>query len=381
MAEKIQILVVDDETGIREGCRRVLEPLGYVIETATSLRQGQEKLTEQLFELVLLDVMLPDGQGIDLLAHIQARDPNTVCVIITGYATVDLAVRAIRQGAYDFISKPFTADILQLTVEQGLEHRRLSLETSRLQEVEQKAQELARLDRFKNEFILTITHELRSPVGGAQSLLRALLHNQAGALNEQQQTILERVSARMDTLMSLINDLLDLAAARSVTPREELETLDVRPQLERILARFQTEAESGRVDLTAHLAQIPGQVHANHDGLEKILTNLIGNAIKYTPAGGRVRVSLHEADHHLCITVQDTGIGIPQEALAQLGEEFFRAPNAKHTGIPGTGLGLSIVRRLVEHFGGRLEVESTLGLGSTFRVFLPLAESLAMDTE
>ncbi|MBN1669314.1 MAG: ATP-binding protein, partial [Anaerolineales bacterium] len=167
----------------------------------------------------------------------------------------------------------------------------------------------------------------------------------------------------------------DLAAARNLAPEEALETVDVRPQLEKILARFQAEAESGRVELLAELGSATGVVHASPDGLEKILANLVGNAIKYTPAGGQVRVSLHQAGEQLCITVHDTGIGIPPAALEQLGEEFFRAPNAKQSGVPGTGLGLSIVKRLVERFGGRLEVESWVGSGSNFRVYLPATQA------
>ena len=127
-----KILVIDDELGIRQGCRRVLGPQGFIVETAATLQEGVQKVQAGDFDLVLLDVMLPDGRGINLLATIRERDPDTVPVIITGYATVEMAVNAIKQGAYDFISKPFTSDLLLMTVNQGLEKRRLSRETRRL---------------------------------------------------------------------------------------------------------------------------------------------------------------------------------------------------------------------------------------------------------
>jgi DNA-binding NtrC family response regulator len=168
--------------------------------------------------------MMPDGRGIDLLAPIDERDPDIVTVIITGYATVELAVEAIKRGAYDFISKPFTSDQLLMTVNQGLEKRRLSLEAKRLQAIEQEAVSLARekdemerLNRFKTEFMLTVAHELRSPVGSAQSLIRTLIRGLAGGLNEQQSEILTRIETRLTVLTELINDLLSLAERKSMT--------------------------------------------------------------------------------------------------------------------------------------------------------------------
>ncbi|MEM2126433.1 MAG: response regulator, partial [Candidatus Methanosuratincola sp.] len=182
MNEPPRILVIDDEEGIRAGCRRALEPEGYVVETAVSGQEGLRRFREGNFDLVLIDVVLPDMRGVDLLKPILEKDPDAVCVIITGYATVELAVQAIRSGAYDFLSKPFTADVLRMTVAQGLERRRLSLEAKRLQKIEEEARELARakeelerLDRFKTTFMWTVAHELRAPLNALQSFLLAIL--------------------------------------------------------------------------------------------------------------------------------------------------------------------------------------------------------------
>ncbi|MGD8857659.1 MAG: response regulator, partial [Chloroflexota bacterium] len=127
-----RILVIDDELGIRQGCRRVLAPQGFQVETAASLQEGLAQLRSAQFDLVLLDVMMPDGRGFDLLGPIHEQDPDTIAIIITGYATVELAVEAIKAGAYDFIAKPFTPDVLLHAVNQGLERRRLSLSARRL---------------------------------------------------------------------------------------------------------------------------------------------------------------------------------------------------------------------------------------------------------
>ncbi len=378
MNDQAKILVIDDELGIRRGCQRALEPLGFEVVVANSLREGRQKVAAERFDLVLLDVMMPDGRGIDLLPDILAKDPDTVPVIITGYATVELAVEAIKQGAYDFISKPFNSDLLLMTVNQGLQKRKLSLEAKRLQTIEQEAAELARLkaeaerlNEFKSAFTMLVAHELRSPVGGAQSLLRTLARGMAGELNPRQKDILGRVEARLDELMELINDLLELAASKVVAASALLETVAVQPVVQQVIDRFSAQAESKRIAITIELPEQPLVIRATGDGLGKVLGNLLGNAIKYTPEGGQVRVvAALEADQ-VRIAVSDTGIGIPVEALPRLGEDFFRANNAKKSGITGTGLGLSIVKQLVDQFGGQIEVQSEVGQGSTFTLYFP----------
>jgi DNA-binding response OmpR family regulator len=223
-----RILVIDDELGIREGCRRTLEPEGYTVDTASTGYEGLRRVKEEPFDLVLLDVVMPDVRGIELLGPIHEQDPDIVCVIVTGYATVELAVQAIKAGAYDFLSKPFSSDLLLLAVRQGLERRQLSLEAKRLQALEQEAaklarakEELERLDRFKTTFILTVTHELRAPLTGLQSFLLALLKGYIPP--ERQKEILQRAVERAQELLDMVNDLLKLAAAggeEEITKRE-----------------------------------------------------------------------------------------------------------------------------------------------------------------
>lgn len=381
METKGSILVIDDELGIREGCRRVLTPEGFDVQTAASIKEGQKIVQEGDFDLVLLDIMMPDGRGIDLIEPIHEKDPDIVCVVITGYATVELAVNAIKQGAYNFISKPFTSDILIMTVNQGLEKRQLSLEAKRLQKIEQHAAELAhakeemeRLDKFKSAFMLMVAHELRSPVAGAQSLVRTLLRGLAGDLNEQQDEILSRINVRLDMLIELINDLLSLAASKTADQDQPLERITLGPLIQKVGDHFAIEAQSKNIGLTGVIPQNVLTVQASEDGIEKILHNLIGNAIKYTPEGGSVSVELFTQSDQAAISVSDTGIGIPENDLSQIGEEFFRAGNARGTKIQGTGLGLSIVKQYIDRFGGKMDVKSKQGEGTTFTILLPLVD-------
>jgi two-component system sensor histidine kinase/response regulator len=379
MESKGKILVIDDEVGIRKGCRRVLEPAGFSVETAASFREGLQKIQHEPFDLILLDVMMPDGRGIDLIGPILEHDPETVTVIITGYATVELAVETIKRGAYDFISKPFMADMLLLTVNQGLEKRRLSLEAKRLQSVEKQAAELIlareqaeKLDEFKSSFATMVAHELRSPVNGAQSLVRTLLRGLAGEMTAQQSEMLRRVETRLDFLLSLINDLLTLAASKSLEAEKPLQPVKVQAVLQTVLDRFADEAQGKEVGLEYALPEQELVIRADENGLDSILRNLIGNAIKYTPARGKVTVAVTAEDGCAVIKVSDTGIGIPAEELPHIGEEFFRAKNAHAAGLPGTGLGMSIVKQYVDRCNGQIGVESEVGKGTTFTVRLPL---------
>jgi signal transduction histidine kinase len=373
-----RILIIDDELGIREGCRRVLEPQGYTFDMAKNFQDGVKHIKQNDYDMVLLDVMLPDGRGIDLLTPILERDPNTIPVIITGYATIELAIEAIKRGAYDFIAKPFNAEVLTLTVQQGLEKRKLSIEAKRLAAIEQEALELARakeemerLDRLKTTFLLTVAHELRSPVAGAQSLLRTLLRGLAGQLNDQQNDILNRIEDRLDFLMELIDDLLSLASSKTFDAEAPLEKVTLQPIIRRVAERLEIHAESKNVNLILAIPEEDIVVDASEEGVERIFSNLIGNAVKYTPAGGKVEVGVENAPSGVKISVVDTGIGIPKEDLSHLGEEFFRAKNARKSGVKGTGLGLNIVKQYVDQFGWQIEVQSAEGEGSVFTISLP----------
>ncbi len=377
MNNKGRILVIDDETGIRQGCCRVLQPQGYIVDTAENFQEGLSKIKEESFDLVLVDVMLPDGKGIDLLEPIRSRDPETVSIIITGYATVELAVDTIKNGAYNFISKPFTADMLLMTVNQGLEKRRLSLETRRLQDIERDTVELTRardeaerLNEFKSSFLLMMSHELRSPISGAQSLVRTLLRGLAGELKPQQSELLARVEARLDFMLNMINDILMLASSRSIETDRPLDKVQIQPVMRQVIERFAEEAKNQQVVIRFNAPAKPLTVMATESGLNTVIRNLIGNAIKYSKLNGIVEVSIDKEPEFVKIRVSDTGIGIPEEDIPHIWDEFFRAKNAHQEGITGTGLGLSIVKQYLDRFGGQVEVASQVGKGTTFTVSL-----------
>ena len=373
-----RILVIDDELGIREGCRRVLTPLGFSVEAAENGQEGLRKVREWNPDLVLLDVMMPDITGIDLLVPIHQHDPDIVCIIITGYATVELAVQAVKRGAYDFISKPFSADNLILAVNQGVERRRLTLESQRVQALEAEAEELTkakeeleRLDKMKSAFMLTVAHELRAPVAAIQGYLRLILDGYADPTKQHE--MLARSDQRASELLALIEDLLSLARVKDAAPMDKRALVPVRPVMDEVVELLKVEAQKKSIALTVQADGEP-VVFANRDHVRQIWTNLISNAIRYTPNGGKAMVSMNMRDQAVAGAVEDTGIGISPEDLPKLFDEFFRTPKAKEMVTGGTGLGLAIVKRIVETYGGTIRAESEVGKGSRFEFTLPLAE-------
>lgn len=373
-----RILVIDDEAGIREGIRRGLTPQGYIVETAENGEQGLALFRQNPCDLVLIDVMLPDISGIDLIAEIHRIDADAVCVIITGYATIEMAVRAIKEGAYDFLTKPFSVDDLLLVVRQGLERRHLTLETRRLQSIEAEARKLEgekarleKLDRAKMQFIRLITHELKAPIAAIHTYLKLI---QEGYVSPEQQTkIIEKCLARAQEQMKLINDLLELGRVQAQIQDGKIEKIDLEDILHAVVEKIMPQAIEKGLDFRYHVQPGPKVILGNREQFNSVWTNLIGNAIKYTEKGF-VEVTLRNEDGKLIGEVRDSGIGIPEADQQNLFQEFFRASNAKKSLRQGTGLGLSIVKRIVEAAGGQVWVESKEGKGSLFGFSVPLAQ-------
>ncbi len=231
---------------------------------------------------------------------------------------------------------------------------------------------LEEIDQEKSKFVLTVTHELRSPVATVQSLLRVISGGYAGQVSSKQKELIQRAERRIVFLQQLVDDLLDLAAGKTEHLSETPHPVVINPLVTKVVNQLRPESEEKVQDLRVYVPHEPLTVQSTEDGIERILVNLIGNAVKYTPEEGRVEVSLERHEEELILTVTDTGIGIPEEALPHLFEEFFRAENAKAIEREGTGLGLSIVKSLVERYGGRVSVTSQVGRGTTFVVHLPL---------
>lgn len=379
--QSVRVLVIDDELGIREGCRRALTPYGFQVEVAENGPAGLRMLRESHFDVLLLDAMLPGMSGLEVLEQVRRQYPDLICIIITGYATVELAIQAIRQGAHDFIAKPFTAEMLLQVIHRELEHQRLQREARRVQQLEEEARELARakaelekLEAVEGRFMLTMVHILRAPVAVMQNTIQLIRKGYVPP--EEQAEVLERVEQRAGELLATLDDLLMLAYLKERVGAQDAQEASVAEILEGILPAFTSRAEKQGLELRLEIAERP-YVRANPDHIKALWSQLLDNAIRYTSAGGRITVSLStDQEHNQAIgAVSDTGIGVDVNDIPRIFEDFYRTEEARRLQETGTGLGLSIVREVVELYGGTIEVHSEAGQGSTFRFQLPLSAS------
>lgn len=372
------VLVIDDEIGMREGCRRALTPHGFQVSTAEHGAEGLRKLREEQFDIVLLDVMMPGISGLEMLGRIHEHDPDLICIMITGYATVDLAAQAMKQGAHDFLPKPFTSDELLTAVQRGLAERarRQALRQQAQQEeealqLERARQEMARLDAIESRFMLVIVHELRNPAGVIKNYLQLM---RSGYIDKDEwDEYVENLDLRASQLLAMLDDLLELAHLKEMLSPAKRKPVEVAEVLEGVVSAMQPAAKAKGLDLEVQVLARPTMpVGSNH--LHTLWTNLLDNAIKYTPAGS-ILVTLEEQDGQLVTAVSDTGIGISTEELARIFEEFYRSEAAKAEVPLGTGLGLAIVNQIVKVYKGTIEVDSAPGKGSKFTITLPLTAS------
>jgi len=227
------------------------------------------------------------------------------------------------------------------------------------------------LDRMKTDFVNMVAHELRSPLVSIRQLNSVLAEGLAGPLNEKQGEFLDKVLKKTDILLELINDLLDVAKIEAGKYVRAHVPTDIGQIIEEMVAFMEPRAKAQGLILS-HACQDLKPIQADPKGIEEVLSNLLSNAINYSPDGGQVTITAKGTSGYVEIKIRDTGIGIPQEELPKIFDKFYRVKHPKTRTVMGTGLGLSIVKGVVEAHRGSIEVESVLGQGTTFRILLPV---------
>jgi two-component system sensor histidine kinase/response regulator len=366
-----RIFVIDDDEVMLLSCRRILEKDGYEVETYNSGVEGLQRIQQVQPELLLVDLKMPEIDGLQVIERVRAISPEIVIAVITGYATISTAVEAMKAGAYDFLPKPFTPDELRLIVNRGHERWRLAAESARLRREK---------DEAERRFVTFVSHQLKSPVVAAKQYLDVLLYT-SKEMEPQTRDWLSRAQLRLDEMLALIHDWLELARIEYGALAEANDPCDVGALATRVVEKLSGQARAAGVTVAVEAGPGPVIVRGDPVSLASVLSNLITNAIKYNQVGGRVTVRAAPRDGHTDIEVSDTGVGIPPEAVPRLFEEFYRVKTDQTRDIPGSGLGLAICRRIVTALGGSIDVRSRVGEGTTFTVRLPAMApaSLAED--
>jgi signal transduction histidine kinase len=368
----LKVLIVDDEPGIRSGISRILrnyrvgypfleEDFGFTLTEAETGEIALEILEKQEIDIVLLDNKLPGMEGIDVLEQINKRNYDTAVMMITSYASLELAVTATKRGAYNFVPKPFTPEELRGAIESITKHLFLKRMTKKMSET-------ARQIRF--QFLSVLSHELKSPINAIEGYLKIMQEKQAGTSIDDYMHMINRSIERITGMRSLIMDMLDLTRIENGTKSRNLKEVDIIECTKMAISSMEPMAIQKNIKI---LTAFPESLilTADSNEVEIICNNLISNAIKYNRDNGTVTVSIFTDKTNLNIIVEDTGIGINAEEQEFLFQEFMRIKNKKTQNISGSGLGLSIVKKIIELYNGTITVESQPDVGTKFIVKIP----------
>jgi len=420
-----RLLIVDDEESVTITMAAILEMDGYSVATALTGPAALEQIEKEVFDLVLTDLHLDDFDGMDVLAATRRRSPDTVGIVLTGYASLESAVKALREGAYDYMLKPADVEDLRATVARGIERRRLGqqlrervseLEAAnrtinelndslqervaratvdlqhRVRELDEAKREiqasyekLQELDKLKSQFLSIASHELKTPItamsGFVQIAVRRLRRriDRAKPTDPEQATEdatlleqLEVVNRQTTKLARLVDELLDVSRIESGRLEFRVADVDLAALAAEVVTRLEMVASEHVLNVSRDGERFV--VRGDRDHLEQVLNNLVSNAIKYSPAGRRVDIRLGTgADGMVLLSVTDQGMGIRAAELESIFGLFYRSPDRDARDVGGMGLGLYISKEIVDRHGGRIWAESRIGEGTMFCVALPPA--------
>lgn len=359
--KNIVILVIDDEESMRDSCSQIIVKEGFQVETAEDGSSGLKKIKEIKPDLVLIDLKMPGINGFEILEKLKEVDPNIIPVVITGYATVESAVDAMKMGAYDFLPKPFTPDELRIIIKRGLERRKLTLETESLRREKKLIEE---------NFITMVSHQLRSPLVAIQQYFEVILAGMAGKVDKKQKEMILRARDRLEALLNLISDWLDVARLDNGQIVDKLKPLSLKKILKKLTEDMYPLAQQNDISFEFGPSSENDIVQGDEETLKQVFSNLITNAIRYNKPKGRVLITIKENKEFIAAEIQDTGIGIAKEHLSFIFDQFYRVKRGEDQKIKGAGLGLSIAKKIVDAHRGTIQVSSEEGKGSTFTVFL-----------
>jgi two-component system, sensor histidine kinase and response regulator len=358
------ILIIDDEEVVLDSCTQVLASDDCRVSTASNGAEGLRLAGETEPDLVFLDLKMPGLSGIEVLEKIRGEYPLLVVIVITGYATVSSAIEAMKRGAFDFLPKPFTPEELRLIARRGLEHSRLVQQTVALRREK---------EMLRENFAAIVSHELKAPLGAIQQNLYALTDSLADQLSDEQKELCRRLKIRLDDLVKLIHSWLRVFAVDVNKLKDNFQPVSVADALAKAVETVQPHATRKAIEIRTAVAESLPRIQGDEGSLTEVLVNVLGNAVKYSFPNGEVSARLEAEGPHVIVTVTDKGVGIAQEDMPRLFQDFVRGQE-QPAGASGCGLGLAISRRIVEVHGGSITVESEPGKGSVFLIRLPVAQ-------
>jgi signal transduction histidine kinase len=360
------VLLVEDNAGDARLLREMFDEHGSHDTELTHVEcmsEAEKHLSEHTVDIILLDLGLPDAQGLGAIRRAHAAAPDAPLVVLTGLDDAALAVQALQEGAQDYLIKG-------------------QIEARGLLRALSYAAERKRVERLKNEFITTVSHELRTPLTSIAASLGLLIGKAAGKLPDPTGRLLSIAHTNCQRLVRLVNDILDIEKMESGHSVFNFRQIEVRSLVEQAIEANRGFAEGHGVRIRLENGCADGDARADSDRLAQVVTNLLSNAIKFSPADSEVVVAVENGKHIVRLSVRDCGSGIPVEFRARIFERFAQADATNTRQKGGTGLGLSIVKQIVDRHGGVVGFADAPGGGTIFHVELPCWEhgaSAAVD--
>lgn len=353
------ILVVDDERLIRDLCEKALHD--YRVLLAENVEAALRVYEQETVDLVLTDVMMPGESGLELLRKIKKIDPNAAVIIMTGFSEKDVILTALKEGADDFIHKPLNILMLKTAISKTLTRKSLKEELANLK----------KMDRFKSNFLSLISHKFRTPITSISLFLQNTKHGvydmQAAGFSENVAMILDEATY----LAHMVDDLLVFSSVMGDSDQLELMPCDLNALITNVLLLVKKNQVASDVEIEYTPSRMP-LLQLDQKKISFALQQIIDNAFKFSGTIGHITISLYCDDSRVCVTVSDTGVGMPASELPKVFEKFYQIDPDNTGQVRGFGLGLFYAREFIRLHGGGIAIDSHPGLGTTVTVTLPI---------
>jgi signal transduction histidine kinase len=363
------ILVIDDEDTQRLLTRDCLEEEGFKVEDVSNGKDGLDQIRRLKPDLVLLDLMMPGIDGFEVCRQVRAdsETSNIPIIVVTGREDAVGIQQGFDVGASDFLTKPIVWNLFPNRV-------RYVLRTSRMERELRMAMEAAEVaSEAKTNLLATMGHELRTPLNAIIGFSDIMLRASFGPLGSPQyEEYCADINNSGTQLLNVINDILDIVKSESTGDELSLYGVEFGQLVQGVIDALSAEATTGGIEIINEVLPNGFKVRVDERKLSRAVSNLLSNAIKFTDRGGEVRLQMTSVDNDaLMLSIIDNGIGISEEDLPRIMEPFEQADSSLSRSFEGLGLGIPLARALIHLHGGKIDVTSELGRGTTVQITLP----------
>ena len=359
-----KILVADDEKATRELLVRALSSKGFVVETAVDGLDALDKIKKQPFDLLVTDLLMPNMVGLELMQKSCELYPDLIVIVVTAHATLETALQALKQGAYDYIIKPFEPDHIVPVIERGLEKLRLRQKNAELEMITRKLQEV---EQMKADLLDTITHEFSTPIAIIKAYVDMFLDGHFDTSNPRHVESLRSIRSAVIRLERLVMNLLTLSLGKGTNFELKKEKIFIQDIISNALSQLNEDINKKNINVVLNIEPHLPAIDADPSKLSIAVLNLLDNAVKFNKSNGIIRISASQLkSKSIGVAISDTGIGIPQDKLDEIYSPFTQVDMSSTREHQGTGLGLAVAKTIVEAHDGKITLKSKLGKGSTF---------------